>query len=484
MRFTIFKRLTIGYATIMILVFFMGLYVTLKLIQISHPTRDAALVDSATVGQLDQLIDTLFTQVGFEEKFLISRDKDFYNKFWETQENFLQNIGKLESLLQMPEDKQPIISVKESYKKYLSLFQHQIIGAGEKSDPYFWQYRSEKNKLIDTIQQDLRKLMFKARTDRDKKISASNRIVSNVLKTTLIIVGVAILAGLAISFFNTRSINRPILLLKEKTKEIAGSKFTRISNITSPPEIKELADDFNRMCERLKELDEMKEDFTNRVSHKLRTPLTAIREATRMLMDGSYANEPEKQKALLKITEMECERLIDSVNQILDHSRMEAKMMDFSFKKRNLVPLIQKTVLKLVPIAREKKIDLELKPPGELPGLWIDEERIAQVMENLLGNALKYTASKGKVIIQTAVKNDDKKFVEVSILDNGCGIPAENLAAIFDKFKRVTNGTNTAQGTGLGLSITKYIVSSHGGKIWVKSKPGKGSIFSFSLPVL
>jgi len=105
-------------------------------------------------------------------------------------------------------------------------------------------------------------------------------------------------------------------------------------------------------------------------------------------------------------------------------------------------------------------------------------------MENLLGNALKYTASKGKVIIQTAVKNNDKKLVEVSIRDNGCGIAAEDLATIFDKFKRVTNGTKMAQGTGLGLSIAKYIVSSHGGQIWVKSKPGKGSIFSFSLPVL
>ena len=484
MRFTIFKRLTIGYAAIMILVVFMGLYVTIKLMQISHLTRDAALVDSATVGQIDQLFGTLFSQVSFEEKYFISRDRDFFNKFWEVQENFLKDIGKLESLLQTEDGQNRIERVKASYKNYLSLFQHQILGADKKSAPYFWQYRSEKNKLIDTIHQDLRKLMKQARSDRDKKISASNRIVSNVLKTTLIIVGMAIFAGLAISFFNTRSINRPILLLKEKTKEIAGSKFTRISKITSPPEIKELADDFNRMCERLKELDEMKEDFTNRVSHKLRTPLTAIREATRMLMDGSYANEPVKQKALLKITEMECERLIQSVNQILDHSRMEAKMMDFSFKKRNLVPLIQKTLLKLAPIAREKKIDLELKPPGKLPGLWIDEERIAQVMENLLGNALKYTASKGKVIIQTAVKNDDKKFVEVSILDNGCGIPVENQATIFDKFKRVTNGTNMTQGTGLGLSITKYIVSSHGGKIWVKSKPGKGSIFSFSLPVL
>jgi signal transduction histidine kinase len=163
---------------------------------------------------------------------------------------------------------------------------------------------------------------------------------------------------------------------------------------------------------------------------------------------------------------------------------MEAGMMDFTFKKRNLVPVIQNTVLKLAPIARKKQIDLELKPSGKLPRVWIDEERVAQVVENLLSNALKFTAGNGRVIVQTAVKNNDKEFLEVSILDNGCGIPGKDLATIFDKFKRVGTGKNMVRGTGLGLSIAKYIVSSHGGKIWVKSKPGKGSIFSFSLPVI
>jgi two-component system sensor histidine kinase GlrK len=482
MRFTIFKRLTIGYAAIMILVIFLGVYVTLKLIQLNRLTRDVALVDSATVGQIDNIFDTLFTQVSFEEKYLISRDRDFYNKFWEVEENFLKEIGKLESLLQTPDDNKLFVRVKATYKKYLSLFQQQVLALDRKSDQSPWQYHNAKNKLVDTINQDLRKLMKQARSDRDKKISASNRIVSHVLKTTLIIVGLALLAGLIISFFTTRHINRPIMLLKAKTKEIADSKFTRISNITSPPEIKELADDFNMMCER--QLDEMKEDIIDRVSHKLRTPLTAIREATRMLLDGSYAKEPEKQKELLKITKIECERLIHSVNRILDLSRMEAGMMDFTFKKRNLLPVIQNTVLKLAPIAQKKKIDLELKPSGKLPRVWIGEERVAQVVENLLGNALKFTAENGKVIVQTAVNINDKKFLEVSILDNGCGIPGEDLSTIFDKFKRVGTGKNRVRGTGLGLSIAKYIVSSHGGKIWVKSKPGKGSIFSFSLPVI
>jgi two-component system sensor histidine kinase GlrK len=128
MRFTIFKRLTIGYAAIMILVIFMGVYVTLKLIQIKRLTRDAALVDSAIVRQVDHLFDTLFTQVSFEEKYLISKDQDFYNKFWEVEENFLKDIGKLESLLQTPDDNKLFVRVIASYKKYLSLFQQQVLG--------------------------------------------------------------------------------------------------------------------------------------------------------------------------------------------------------------------------------------------------------------------------------------------------------------------------------------------------------------------
>jgi two-component system sensor histidine kinase GlrK len=484
MKLTIFKRLTIGYAAIMLLVVFLGVYVTLKLNRISQLTRDAALVDSTTVRQVDHLLDTLFTQYSFEEKYFISKDKDFYDQFWEIGGNFLKDIRVLESLLQGSDDQKVFARVKASYKKYLALFKQQVLIIDKNPDQNPWQYHGQKDTLIDAINQDLRKIMTKARSDRDEKINASNRTVAHVLKVTSIIVGLAIIMGFVISFFNTRSINRPILCLKAKTKEIAAGKFNKISNITSPPEIKALADDFNMMCDRLKELDEMKEDFINRVSHKLRTPLTAIREASSMLLDGSYANEPEKQQELLGITKVECERLINSVNRILDLSRMEANMMDFTFKKRNLVPVIQKTVLKLAPIARKKRIDLEIKPPRKLPKVWIDEERIAQVMENLLGNALKFTTSKGKVIIHTAVKNNDKKCVEVSILDNGCGIPKENLAAIFDKFKRVDNGANRVRGTGLGLSIAKYIVSSHGGQIWVKSQPGKGSIFYFSLPVL
>ena len=192
---------------------------------------------------------------------------------------------------------------------------------------------------------------------------------------------------------------------------------------------------------------------------------------------------PEKQDELLAITKEECERLIDSVDRILDLSRMEAKMMDYHFRECSLVPVIRKSILKLAPIAQRKEISLELKPPPDLPLVNIDEERIGQVVENLLGNALKFSSPKGAVTIRICRKDDQNDFIEVSISDTGCGIHRENLEKIFDRFRRIDNGRETARGTGLGLSIAKHIIAAHGGRIWVESELGQGSTFFFTLPV-
>lgn len=345
-------------------------------------------------------------------------------------------------------------------------------------------YQEQKEEIVDGVNQKLREIIKIARLDRDKKMQVSSQISSHILKFTTVTVGLATIMGILISLFNTRSINRPILLLQEKTKEIAKGKFEEVPNILSPPEIKELADNFNIMCERLEELDEMKVDFISHVSHELRTPLTAIKEASSMLLGGVFVNKPEKQHELLTIVKEECERLINSVNKILDLSCMEAKMMDYHFRECNLISVIQKSVLKLAPIAQRKKINLELKPPPDLPLVKIDEERIGQVVENLLGNALKFTSWGGTVIISTSLKNGEKGFIDVSVSDTGCGIPKENLEKIFDKFKRIDSGRETVRGTGLGLSIAKYIIAAHGGKIWAESEHGKGSTFFFTLPVL
>ena len=483
MKFTILKRLIFGYAAIMLLMVFLGVYITLQLNKLNRFVREISSVDGTTIDLTERLSDKLFSQVGFEKKYLISQDQDFYQKFWDLMKHLVEDMERLESLMITNKDKKVFLETKQFYQNYISLFNEEV--RAMEADPNYprRKYQEGKEKLVDQINERLRSLMKIARSNRDTKIRESSQMSYDALEVTYITVGLAIIVSILISFYNTRSINRPILLLQKRTKDIAKGKFEKIRDISSPPEIKELADDFNLMCERLKELDKLKIDFISHVSHNLRTPLTAIKEATGMLIEGTYADAPTKQQELLEITEEECERLIDSVTRILDLARMEAKMMDYQLKESDLLPVVQKSLLKLAPIAQRKQIDLELKPPPDLPSPKIDVERISQLMENLIGNALKFSSEGGKVVLSVYVRNYGRQFIEVAVADTGCGIPKENLERIFDKFKRIDRGRDTARGTGLGLSIAKHIIADHGGKIWAQSKLGKGSTFFFTLPV-
>ena len=467
----------------MLLFVLLGGYVTLKLSQLNQLTRSITSVDSMSIIQIEHLSDTMFSQVSFGNKYLISQDLDFHKQFQQLKEYFTEDMQKLETLIDTPEKAHLFADAKGFYDSYISLIELEF-GHVEKGRHYsFKRYQEEKDSLVDRFNQKLGKITDIARLDRDKKIYTSSRISSNILKVFTITVVLVVILGILFSFFNTLSINRPILILQEKTKEIADGKFEKILDITSPPEIKELADHFNIMCERLKELDELKLDVISHISHELRTPLTAIKEASSMLLEGVFVARQEKQQEVMTIVKEECERLITSVNKILDISCMEAKMMEYHIREWSLIPVVQKSILKLAPIALSKGVDLELKPTNDLPLVKIDGERISQVLENLLGNALKFTPNRGAVTVCVSSKNGKKDFVEIAVSDTGNGIPKENLENIFDKFKRIDSGKETVRGTGLGLSIAKYIIGAHGGEIWAQSEPGKGSTFFFTLPV-
>ena len=483
MKFTIFKRLAFSYMVIMLFVIFLAGYMTFKLNQLNRLTHSIASVDSATIGNIERLLDAIFSQVSFEKKYLISKDPDFFRKFWEIQDYVIQDIKALENIVDTSEKKELSAETKTLYNTYLSLFKEETdkIAKGVKYSQEA--YLDNREKVVAEINLKLRDIIKIARSDRDRMIEASSQTSYNVLKVVIITAGATIILGVLLSFFNTRGINRAIVLLQRKTDDIAMGKFEKVPNIKSPPEIKALADDFNIMCERLKELDQMKIDFISHVSHDLRTPLTAIREASGMLLEGTYSNVPEKQHELLTITKEECERLIDSVNKILDLSRMEAKMMDYHFRQCSLAQVIQRGVFKVAPISLRKKVGLELKPPPDIPLVNMDEERIGQVVQNLIGNALKFTKKGDSVVVNISHSDADNGTVEVSVSDTGCGIRDENLDLIFDKFKRIESGIETVRGTGLGLSIAKHIITAHGGKIWAESQPGSGSTFYFTLPV-
>jgi two-component system sensor histidine kinase GlrK len=191
---------------------------------------------------------------------------------------------------------------------------------------------------------------------------------------------------------------------------------------------------------------------------------------------------PERERELQTLILDECERLIRSVNRLLDFSMMESGMMPLTLQEAGLLPIVEKNLQRFSPIAQRKKIDLQTQIPQDLPPLRMDTEKIDVVLENLLSNALKFTPEGGRILI-AARHRPDAGGIEVAVSDTGRGIPESGLKEVFEKFRRVDDGKGAVRGTGLGLAIVKHIINAHGGHVWAESEVGKGSIFTFSLPL-
>jgi len=483
MKLTIFKRLTLGYGAFVILLIGLGIYVSAQLNRLNQLTWAVVMRDGETV-RLAEGLDTMAVSLArFEKKHLVTGDDAFFKRFQQIRQQFLEALQTMQHHIDTKDVRTMLDGIGTNSYAYFALIDRERELMGNTSGRQADIYHDRKADLLDRIRLSLQSIIGEARQARDKKILLSSHISVDVIRIGIITISIGGLIGLIISFISARQINRSIHRLQHKTHEVAMSRFATLPPVESPPEIAALTHDFNRMCERLKELSDMKEDFIYHVSHELRTPLTAIREASSMLMEGCYTGRPEHQKQLLGIVHGECERLIQSINRMLDLSRMEAQMMEYAFKAFDVLPLVRACILKLAPIAVAKKILLELKPCDPLPNVRADAACINQLMDNLLGNALKYTEKGGEVMITLAQDSGEKGFVRVRISDTGCGIPQSALETIFDKFRRIDQGQDTERGTGLGLSIAKHIVMAHGGKIWATSQPGSGSAFTFTLPV-
>ena len=229
---------------------------------------------------------------------------------------------------------------------------------------------------------------------------------------------------------------------------------------------------------RLKQLERTRDEFVANVSHELRTPLSLIKGYVETLLDGASGN-PEVARRFLKIIERNTQRLDLLIQDLLTISALEAGRMKLNLQPVALRPLVEKTFSDLKPPADNKNITLV----NQLPDLTAtaDASRLEQVFANLVDNAIKYGRAQGRVTIGGKKRDDGR--LEIFAQDDGPGIPAEALGRIFERFYRVDKARSREQGgTGLGLSIVKHIVQAHGGEVWVKSEPGKGATFFFTLP--
>ncbi len=232
---------------------------------------------------------------------------------------------------------------------------------------------------------------------------------------------------------------------------------------------------------KLIEMDQIKNRFFANISHEFRTPLTLILGP----LEDCLAGLAEPSQAQLEVMLRNCRRLLRLINQLLDIARLEAGGMELKVKNGNLTHFIKGIVSSFAPSAERNGISLQVNADADDIEMAFDDEKLEKVFSNLLSNALKFTATGGKILVSCVVDADDQgnKSVRITVKDTGHGIPKEELPHIFDRFRQVDGSTTrTQEGTGIGLALVKDLVTLHGGSIDVNSEPGFGAEFTVTLP--
>jgi signal transduction histidine kinase len=310
----------------------------------------------------------------------------------------------------------------------------------------------------------------------------SNMLARSAMGQTLLILGFLVVLGIGTAIFLTRRITRPIKELRKATTAFSCGAFDYPLTVSSNDEIGILTAAFVRMVGRLKEADRLKENFISNITHELKTPLTSLTEAARLILEKVAGPVTEKQAKLLVIIEKDAKRQLRLINDLLELSRMRAGMLTLQMEAWDLPVLAREAMesLNLVAIRKGVQLKLELRC-APVPFL-MDGNRIYQVLTNLISNALKFTWSGGQVTVHIQERSIDE--IQVSVMDTGVGISKDDQQRIFDRFYQLeTQIPGKIEGSGLGLSIVRHIIKAHGGGIWVESEPQLGSTFFFVLPI-
>jgi signal transduction histidine kinase len=241
-----------------------------------------------------------------------------------------------------------------------------------------------------------------------------------------------------------------------------------------------LFDEIQDKSRQLAEASKHKSQFLANMSHELRTPLNAILGYTELVLDNVYGDTSDKMRDVLNRVQRNGKHLLGLINDVLDLSKIEAGQLTLTLSAYSLKDVVHSVYSAVEPLAAEKRLAFRVEVPQHLPAGRGDERRLTQVLLNLVGNAIKFT-DQGEVAIKASANNG---AFNVAVRDTGPGIGTADQAKIFEEFKQVESPlAHQKGGTGLGLSISKRIIEMHGGRLWVESDLGRGSTFSFTVPV-
>jgi two-component system sensor histidine kinase ChiS len=328
-----------------------------------------------------------------------------------------------------------------------------------------------------------------------EQIHASNR-------TTMLLSLAALGMATVVGIFTSRWIIKPILKLKDAAIALSEGQFDKNVKLARSDELGVLAAAFNSMAAQLQasftaletkntelqRLDKLKDEFLANTSHELRTPLNGIIGIAESLIDGATGQLPEPTIFNLALISSSGKRLSSLINDILDFSQLKHKTIQLQIKPVGMREIVSVILNFSQPLVGKKKLQLINSVASELPPIAADENRLQQILYNLIGNAIKFTES-GTVEVSAELvtgnaQSPPNSQLAITVSDTGIGIPEDKLERIFESFEQADGSTAREYGgTGLGLTVAQQLVELHGGKIWVSSTVGVGSKFTFTLPV-
>lgn len=301
----------------------------------------------------------------------------------------------------------------------------------------------------------------------------SNALAQPIRRTVFL----SLLLSGALSLLITRSVARPLQRLAKASEAVAQGDYDQQVPIAGPSEVREVATTFNAMTKQVKASQQSQRDFVANIGHDLKTPITSIQGWSQALLDGTADGVMVAKSA--EIIHTEANRMSRMVQDLLDLARLESGTFTLRQSEFLLLDLLHRVRDAFLPVANEKGIALTVSAPNDLV-ISADSDRLAQILTNLIANALAHTDADGVVSVTA---QPQASHIHIAVADTGSGIAADELPRIFERFYQVDKArSHGRKGTGLGLSIVKEIVEAHGGSVSAESRVGHGSTFSIRLP--
>jgi signal transduction histidine kinase len=421
--------------------------------------------------------DAMPLMVRLEARFLVLSDPRFMEAWNERGDRLRGSLVRLREYATNAEEVRLLDETAEAFERYRGTVGQieTLIGRGERKRALALSEGAARA-LADRVEATLEALTEAMHADVLKAQAEVARLEARTWSGVLVAFGAAVGLALLGSGLVAHRLTQSLGTLSAATAAVAAGSFEARIAVEGKDEVGQLARSFNTMARELRRMEETKEEFFASVSHELRSPLTSIREGAHLLRERVSGPLNDRQRRLVEIIAAGSDRLLGLVNQILEVSRLRAGVLPIQRTRLDLGRVVTRAVEELKPTADQAGVSLERERVGEDVWLTGDEDRLLQIVVNLVSNAIRFTRRGGRVVVRLVSTGGE---LEIQVEDTGIGIPSGELPYVFEPYRQAHADRG---GTGLGLAIVRGVAQAHGGRVTVESQEGKGSRFTVLLP--